>query len=71
MEKQKKVSKSKQVRARGSASAGAIATALEMTFPKQTAEILKVMSGAATSGSMKRKLDRVQKALDGLTKGGV
>jgi hypothetical protein len=54
----------------GGSSAAAVALALNKSFPKQAEEIVKVMSAAATSASMKRKLVRVQKALEAMRKEG-
>jgi hypothetical protein len=52
-----------------SASSIKIAEALTKSFPTQAGSIVRIMSGAATSRSMKRKLERVQLALDSLQKG--
>ncbi len=46
----------------------AIAKALVQSYPKDAARIIKLMSDAATSSSMKRKLGRVQLALESLRK---
>ena len=47
----------------------AVATALTKHFPAQAKEIVKIMADAATSRSMRRKLERVQVSLDRLRKG--
>jgi hypothetical protein len=67
----KAVKATKQSRQIGtSASSIAIAIALNKYYPKDAGDIVKVMVAAATGGSMKRKLTRVQNALARLPKGG-
>jgi hypothetical protein len=53
----------------GSKSSLAVATALTKHFPAQAKEIVKIMADAATSRSMRRKLERVQLSLESLRKG--
>lgn len=53
----------------GSKSSLAVATALTKHFPAQAKEIVKIMADAATSRSMRRKLERVQLSLENLRKG--
>jgi hypothetical protein len=53
-----------------SKSGKAIAQALTEAYPKDAAQILKLMRDAATSASMKRKLGRVESALASLKTGG-
>ncbi len=52
-----------------SKSGKAVAQALMEAYPKDAANILKVMRDASTSASMKRKLGRVEVALESLQQG--
>lgn len=67
---QAKATRPKKSQISVSASGRTVATALVENFPKQAEEIIKVMAEAATSRSMKRKLQRVQLSLEGLRKEG-
>jgi hypothetical protein len=67
--KEQKAAKTKQSTISVSKSGIAVATALTEQFPKQAEEIVKVMTEAATSRSLKRKLQRVQLSLENLRKG--
>lgn len=52
-----------------SKSGKAIAQALTQAYPKDAEHIVQIMRNAATSASMKRKLGRVEVALESLKKG--
>lgn len=53
-----------------SANSKKIAEALVKHYPKDAVAIIKVMSEAATSKSMQRRLARVQRALENIKKAG-
>ena len=52
------------------ASSVAVASALQKHWPDEAPKILKIMTEATTSASMKKKLDRCVRALENLPKGG-
>jgi hypothetical protein len=69
MVKARQLKVAKLVKLGASASSTKIAEALRTNFPAQARDIVRIISGAATSRSMKRKFGRVQLVLDTLQKG--
>ena len=65
-----KQSKQKQPKLARSANSRAIAAVLAEHWPTEAEKIVKVMTAASTSRSMRSKLTRVQRALGNLPTGG-
>jgi hypothetical protein len=70
MKSQKAAAKPKKYTIGGSKSGLSVAQALVTHFPKDAEKIVKLMGDAATSNSMKRKLQRVAASLVSLRKEG-